>query len=114
MKIEIKEIYRCEYCNKLYQRKYAAIQHEKICKKNPDNKRACMVNGFVCDHLTKKRAWYHYPDEENKCEVNLLYCEYKKIFLYPPKIEVKGNWFELDEELNEPMPKQCDYYKPSI
>ena len=113
MKTEIKEVYKCEYCNKLYQRKHAAIQHENGCSKNPNNKRACIVDGIACDHLIKKRVWHYFdtPFGEDKQQVDLLYCGHKKIFMYPPKVEAKKNWFELGDELNEPMPKECDDYK---
>jgi len=50
MKIETKEIYKCEHCNKLYQIKSKCLEHEKTCSKNPDNQRAC----FGCRHLEKK------------------------------------------------------------
>jgi len=50
MKTEYKEIYKCDYCNKLYQIKSYAIKHEKICQKNPINYRPCLS----CEYLIKK------------------------------------------------------------
>ena len=47
---EVKEIYKCEYCRKIYQVKRFAEAHEVVCKKNPDNNRAC----FGCEFLEKK------------------------------------------------------------
>ena len=119
MKTEIKEVYKCEYCNKLYQIKRFALEHEKMCSKNPDNKRDCL-NG--CNHLRKKYAkvWIGIDDYHTGEPIyefkTLFYCEKKKTFLYPPKSEHKGNYyteFYDEENENNPMPKECDEYKLS-
>lgn len=52
MIIQTKEIYKCEYCRKIYQIKRFAESHEKMCKKNPENNRAC----FGCNFLQKKEV----------------------------------------------------------
>lgn len=107
MKVEIKKIYKCDHCNKLYQVKGAAERHEKACHKNPDNERAC----FGCDNLDRRETSIGMmgPWGEIEKPVNCLYCKSKDIFLYPPKVEHKGNSFELGEG-NEPMPKVCESY----
>lgn len=109
MKVRTKEVYNCEYCNKLYLVKSAAEKHEEMCFKNPANKRPC----FECVHLIKKCTSVpcDYVDEHGEeCERNLdlLYCSKKQTFLYTPKNEIKGNVFDLGEKGNEPMPKECD------
>jgi len=106
MKIETKEIYKCEFCNKLYQVKRFAEYHEKICFKNPENNRPC----FSCDNLTKQDTivFVDYPNNRN---VSLFYCDAKEKYLYTPKSEIKKNYFELSEEANDPMPKKCKEYK---
>jgi len=116
MKTEIKEVYKCEHCNKLYQIKRYALEHEKSCSKNPENKKACLDG---CTFLIKKDAKVyigidHYytgePVYENR---TLLYCEHKKIFLYPPKSEHKQNYyteFYDEENENKPMPMTCDNF----
>lgn len=48
------ECYKCEYCRKFYQIKRFAENHEKSCKKNPANDRAC----FGCKYLNKKDIEY--------------------------------------------------------
>lgn len=112
MKIEIREIYKCEYCNKLYQRKHAAIKHEKRCNKNPTNDRPC----FDCSHLTSKDAEVYigiddYCTHDPIYEVRtLLFCKNKSMFLYPPKSDHKGSYFTEfyhEENSNNPMPKEC-------
>lgn len=113
MKTEIKEIYKCEYCNKLYQIKKNAAYHELMCSKNPANKRPC----FECKHLNKRQTVI-YPDNptgyvSNELVLNLLHCKKKDIFIYPPKVEVKKNMYELGDDLNEPMPKQCSDFEIS-
>lgn len=110
MKIEVKEIYFCEYCNKLYQRKHACLYHEKLCFKNPDNVRPC----FDCEYLIMKdcettESYYDgYGERESIVKKSLFYCDEKKWYLYPPKVEIKNNFIELGDEQNLPMPRKCD------
>ena len=111
MKIEIKEIYKCEYCNKLYQLKHFCEKHEKICKKNPENDRPC----FSCVHLSKKDVVvYEYcGDIEHKVNLSCLHCDKKEVFLHTPQNEIKGNALELGGD-NLPMPKECDLKKTRL
>ncbi len=107
MIIETKEIYKCGYCKKLYQIKKACINHEVSCGGNPANERAC----FYCPNLEKKSTetyGQYYDGTEYKRDIDLLYCKAKDIFLYPPKVEIKGNAIELCDHSNEPMPVKCE------
>ena len=108
MKTETKEVYKCEHCNKLYQLKKWCLLHEKSCSKNPDNDRAC----FGCRHLTKKSETIccdtRYGEREIK--LDLLYCKKLDTFLYPPKVEHKGNMYETESEGNKPMPRTCEVF----
>lgn len=106
MIIETKEVYKCEHCRKLYQRKHAAIKHEAMCKKNPYNNRPC----FSCPHLEKKKYVDYGPYGLN--EYNLLHCSKKEEYMYPPQVEVKDNFLEIDD--NHPMPRQCDIWDRAI
>jgi hypothetical protein len=108
MKTETKEIYKCEHCNKLYQIKNACLSHEKTCSKNPDNDRAC----FGCIHLSKESETIYYDTfyGEGERKVDLLHCNKLETFLYPPKVEHKGNMYETDSKENNPMPKSCKLY----
>ena len=106
MKTITKEIYFCDFCNKLYQRKHACIEHEKRCNSNPDNHRAC----FGCDYCVKKEIEYSAYGivqdgvyVEQKMIVNILYCMKLKKYVYPPSVEHKNNPFELGDEFNDPM-----------
>lgn len=108
MKTEIREVYKCDYCNKLYQKKHFAENHEKVCVLNPDNKRAC----DDCVHLTKKDNTVYYDQydwSDGSRLLSLLYCPKIDSFLYPPKVEHKKNFFDLGDELNQPMPRECKY-----
>jgi len=108
MKIETKEIYKCEHCNKLYQIKNKCLEHEKICGKNPDNQRAC----FGCGNLEKKNCTIYQDSYIGEVErkVELLYCSKINSFLYPPKVEHKKNWYETDPIENKPMPRTCKVF----
>ena len=112
MKIETKEIYKCDHCNKLYQIKNSCLSHEKVCSKNPDNDRAC----FGCVNLTKKiETIYHDTwHGESESNVELLYCNKLDHFLYPPKVEVKGNMIETEDKENKPMPRDCEFSNDQI
>ena len=85
--------YHCDFCNKLYIRKFHAENHELKCLKNPENKRPC----FDCKFLTKKETEIYsgtddyYSGEPIYNKVNFLYCDFKKVFLYTPINEIKNN-----------------------
>lgn len=107
MRIEVKEIYKCEYCNKLYQIKRWSVLHELRCKNNPINKRPC----FDCKSLTMEEIDYYYDTYmgESSYKIKVFFCPQKKYYLYPPLVEYKKN--ELDIDDNHPMPKKCDLFK---
>ena len=105
--IEVKRVFRCEHCNKLFQLQTACAYHEKICNKNSENFRPC----HSCPSLTK-RTVYHTHERyglETEHPLNLLFCKSKQHFLITPKTEIKGNQWDVDEIVT-PMPKQCDHY----
>ena len=111
MIIETKEVYKCEFCRKLYEKKYFAERHEENCKLNPKNDRACLG----CPILRKVTATYIYDDYigQRDTKVSVLYCEAINKCLYPPGVERKGNAYEIlyvnnEEKLNDSMPKECD------
>jgi len=107
---QIRPVYKCEFCKKTYLSKHFAIQHETRCNSNPNNQRAC----FGCKHLSAVdyTLYIDHPlggDIERK--VNVLYCSKKDMYLYPPKVEYKRNAFDLGEDANEPMPKECNLFE---
>lgn len=105
--IENVTIYKCDFCKKELKRSHSMIEHEKTCLNNPINHRPC----FGCPLLTKKEASVYYDNwdgSESERKVQLLFCEAKNHFLYTPKNEVKQNAFDLGDEYNEPMLKECD------
>lgn len=109
MKSKTKEVYYCEHCDKHGLSKLKMELHEKVCSKNPVNDRPC----FHCRHLDKKEAEIngnYYNGSEWERKVDLLYCTKKKMFLYTPKNQIKGNQFDLGDDENNPMPKECEIY----
>jgi hypothetical protein len=117
MKTELKTIYKCDYCNKLYQRKHSCERHELMCTKNPDNNRKC----YGCKYLEKKEAIiyaevdHYYTGEPVYVDKSFLHCKKKGIFFYTPQNEVKGNHKHIDENgnnfENHPMPRECELFK---
>ena len=114
MKTETKEIYKCDFCKKLYQIRRFAELHEKFCSKNPDNDRKC----FWCKYFKKKKVVI-YCDSSNgeydfERNLELFYCDKIDSFIYPPKVEHKGNSFDLNDDSNEPMRRECDEYEKPV
>ena len=109
MKILTKKVYYCEHCKKHGLSKPQMIYHEKVCNRNPENKRSC----FQCQNLIKKdvEVSKDYGHGETFETYNFLFCTEKNIFLHTPKNEIKKNFKDLGDELNEPMPKFCSYMK---
>lgn len=111
MKTETKEIYKCEYCNKLYQVKSACVWHETSCKKRPDYLRPC----HSCQILKKvnEKIFAGYGDQygnEAEITVSVLFCKKLDCFIYPPSVAAKGNAFEMGMKLNIEMPKECEHH----
>lgn len=106
---ETKQVYKCEHCRKMYQLKRFAEMHELLCVKNPDNKRAC----FGCKFLNKKETVVYYDSPmggELTRTLSLCHCSKKEVFVYPPRVEIKGNMVDLGYDSNEPMPVSCELY----
>ena len=98
-------IYKCDFCPKYYRRKHFTEKHEKSCKNNPDNYRAC----HSCKNLTMESVEMveELPYDYYEYKVNALLCKKKECYVYPPKVEHKGNYYKDLELLNMPMPKVC-------
>lgn len=110
MKTINKPEHYCDHCNKHGLNKGKMNFHELVCSKNPINDRPC----FHCQHLDKKEITIYreyYGNREWKRTLSLLYCLKKECFLYTPKNEIKENQFDLGDEENNPMPKECEFYK---
>ncbi len=113
MKTETKTIYKCEYCNKLYQMKHYCLKHEERCTRNPENHRPC----YLCEHLSMERLKVIYVDyrhgyeEQVEHEANALFCNKKQTGVYQPKNEQKDNMYTLSDFENEPMPRECELFE---
>ena len=111
MIIETKEVYKCEHCRKMYQRKWLCEKHEAGCKKRPDYLRPC----HSCKILNKVKETIlaGYGDiwgNEAERVVEVLFCKSRDCFIYPPSVASKGNMFDMGDKLNEEMPKRCEFY----
>ena len=103
MIIETREIYRCEYCKKIYLLKRYVEQHEAECTKNP------AILCLRCKSLdTKKAAEYFdgYHGETSRL-VTVFWCKKREHYLHPPKVERKGNAIEFGDIGNYPMRTEC-------
>lgn len=107
---ETKEIYKCEYCRKLYQIKKACEAHEPKCRKNPANKQRCYDG---CKHLVKKEVIYYQDtyDGTHEFKKEILYCKAKKEGVYPYWINGLLQEDIHDEIPNNVMPKECGAFE---
>lgn len=103
-------VYQCDFCKKKLFRKHSMYLHEKRCWNNPENNRACLN----CTNLEKvpyQLYDYHpYNGAEFSTKVNIFKCSVKGIFMHTPMNEHKQNAFQLGEDENHPMPKECDQH----
>jgi hypothetical protein len=112
-------IYECEFCGKYYKRKHLAINHESGCKLNPENFQRCIGCSFLEMKETTVRydrmcagenLGIYYVDEYRKKE--LLFCNKKQIHVYPYWTSNPILQEDIDGEIpNEPMLKECDFFK---
>lgn len=117
---ETKEVYKCEHCRKLYQRKNACIDHEPKCRKNPINVPTC----HGCTYLENIGIKYE-PQVQTQHGNDDLFdgrgfrCKLKKIFMYHPSLEFgqygvpdyaefKGD--EIDQK-RMPVENECDDFE---
>ena len=109
MKIKNKDVYYCDYCGKHGLSKFAMERHERMCSKNPSNKRLC----FSCEYLAKDQFFVYGGTSDLgdlEMPVSVFFCNAQKIALYTPQNEIKGNMLELPEG-NYPMPAECKDYQ---
>lgn len=109
---ETRKVFKCEHCRKMYQIKHHCEKHELVCKKNPENIRAC----HSCSILRKQKTtvWAGYGDvngDEAERVVEVLFCHKKDCFIYPPSVAIKANMFDMGDKANEEMPKECEFQK---
>lgn len=97
-------IFSCDFCKKKYFAKRWAIYHEKICMKNPENKRLC----YDCEYLTKKTL---NRDDSEYPVLEIFYCDKKQIGLYPSQSEIRNNILDLGDYENVEMMKECEEFK---
>lgn len=63
-------------------------------------------------HLEMKKTKLYFDafDGERVETRSMLHCQKIDSFLYPPKVEYKGNAIELGDATNQPMKKECEFY----
>jgi len=62
--------------------------------------------------MKKKEVEYFFDSGygEDSRMVEILHCSKLNSFMYPPKVEHKQNYYELGDELNQPMKRECEFY----
>lgn len=113
MKEVKKQVYKCDYCNRLSLSKSGIKAHEKSCRKNPENKTYC----YMCEHCesVKKEytAYFRMHGGFDRVVDNAPFCSYYDAYLIAPLL-AKKSWFELsDDEILMPVSanKVCEHFK---
>ena len=108
MKEKIKTVYYCDHCNEKRFVKNAMVRHEIICKKNPNNKRAC----YGCLFLTKEDFEFEYDSGH---EGGIITETKKQTFCTKKDVFIATHYQEInqDDVIHydgvEMMPKSCEY-----
>ena len=106
MKVILKNVYYCEYCNKRYLSKYFCKKHEDtLYYDNPKFQSCC----FGCSHLDKKTTRVYtgqtYIGSETYDNRELFFCNKKLTFLYPRQF----NGYDVSDDYeNTKMPVICE------
>jgi hypothetical protein len=105
MKEYIGKIFECKYCGKKSAWKTVIVNHEKICKENPNNKHKCFD---FCEHLIKD---VNYDDSGIK--ETTFYCPKIDKSLYSYKVERCQHMFRHVISKKTRMPLECNFYELS-
>jgi len=88
--------------------------HEELCNSNPKNFRACSM----CQYIQEEEITYDVDmwDGISQRKSNCFRCTKLEKLLYPFKVEKMDLLNKYPETFDgqEPMPKECKYYKNRI
>lgn len=98
------QAYKPKCCNKVYIYKKNAMQHEKKCPNNPDNK-ACQTCKYrIVDYETVYNRYHNGIPGSTDYDVKYWWCDH-----YDKRIDM---WSELMEEATRIKPKMnCEYWE---
>lgn len=107
--------YKCDYCGKLYRYGKTALNHEKLCKKNPENIAACSG----CKHIEEIPIEFesmYYDDYYGGIPTitsKMFHCNKLNKNLYPAKAVRKKLNIRYPEQFKdqEQMPSNCDFWQ---
>lgn len=112
----MKEItgYKCDFCGKIYRYKGTALNHEKVCNKNPKNNAACIG----CKYIEKIPVEFDnivYDDDYGGSQTiksKMFHCIKLNKDLYPALILRKKLHLRHPEHFakQEQMPSECEFY----
>jgi hypothetical protein len=111
------EVYKCDFCPKFYHNEKVCINHEKWCKKNPNNKHICFNCRFLIYHDYEYREVLldYVTGEKDQVIENYPYFECVKLIkiLYPFQVEKKKLIEKFPEQFkdNVRMPLQCGVFR---
>jgi hypothetical protein len=105
MKTTDEKVYRCDYCNRAIVSAGSMKLHERMCKKNPNNRHECFK---YCKFLKKENGYLE--DEEYENEVMFTCEKQPELSLYSYKLErFKKNAGRIRDLTR--MPLNCDLYE---
>jgi hypothetical protein len=110
MKIQVKKVYYCEFCNKHSLSAGSLSRHEKYCKNNPANAHKCFE---FCRHLHRTKEPFHNGGGEIVGSRKYFECLVTGIQLYSFHLEKRSSlhpYSNITKGLTR-MPLECDKYK---
>jgi len=108
MKQTNEKVYRCDFCNKAIISAGSMKLHERMCKKNPNNKHKCFqyCKNLILEDGERRTSEY---GEEYIIEKSFL-CEKTGKELYSYKLERYKTNAKRIEKLTR-MPLECEFYE---
>lgn len=96
-------IYKCDHCGKNYFKKHAAVNHETICKNNPDNFQPCLHG---CKYLDREKVTIYYDTcrGEESFEADAFVCKKKDQLMYPLQAVKLNEKYDLEAHDQIQMP----------
>jgi hypothetical protein len=111
MKAKDVTVYICDYCKKKLFRKYAMVNHELLCDKNPINNKAC----FGCIHLENEEVERYvdgYDGDYQTIKSGCFKCAKLDKLMFTWNAEKRGlpEAYPEDFEEQKKMPKECRHF----
>jgi hypothetical protein len=110
MKVVVRKVYVCEYCERKMLAAGPMARHEKYCPSRPSNKHKCFD---FCRYLLMDSHIIHNGDGEPSYRETTFTCAVNGQNMYSYKLEKKASLFPYHDLLSDltRMPLECDKHE---